>query len=80
MGSKPDKNVRCGAVQVAVWSNKVGDNVVQSITMSKSYKDKKDDKWKQTSSFKLSEIPHIILALQKVYEDKYLQDDPDGGF
>jgi hypothetical protein len=77
MAGKPDSKVRCGAVQATVWSNKVGDNVIQSVTIQKSYKDK-DDKWQQTSSFKVSEIPHIITALQKVYEDKYLKDEVDG--
>jgi hypothetical protein len=75
----PDSKVRCGAVQATVWSNKVGENVIQSVTIQKSYKDKDSGEWKNTTSFKLSEIPHIITALQRVYEDKYLKDDEVDG-
>ena len=79
MASKPAKSVRCGTVYVAVWKDDKGDFISTSITVSKSYKDKNGD-WKNTSSFRVNEIPDLICALQKVYTDIKLSGDTDDKF
>ena len=69
--NKPKQNIRIGACNVAVWSNirEVNKEDVEflSAQISRSYKDKNDE-WKTTDSFGVSDVPKIILALQKAYD------------
>ncbi len=78
MANAPVNKVTVGNVTVSVWENTVkvkGKDpfTTQSISVQKNYKD--GDEWKSSSSFKFSEIPLLILALQKAYADKYIRDD-----
>lgn len=78
--SAPVKKYNFGSVQVAVFENEVGKGkekfVSQSIVINKSYKDK-DGKWQQSGSFKFSEIPLVILALQQALIEKYRREEID---
>ena len=74
---------KVGPIQVSVWENEVevkGEKVtVQSMSIVKPYKDK-SDKWVNGNSFKIADIFHIIMALQKVAEWKYVKEQPDFKF
>jgi len=78
--SAPVKKYSFGSVQVAVFENEVGKGkdkfVSQSVSINKSYKDK-DGKWQQSGSFKFSEIPLLIMALQQAMMDKYKREEVD---
>ena len=63
----PKAKFNIGAVQVAVWENEgTQGKVFPSVSIVKRYKN--GEEWKNTNSFKASEIPQAILALQKAYE------------
>lgn len=71
--SKPEHTIRCGGIQIAVWSNDTGKGVFQSITIDKSYKD--GDTWKRTKSFKPTDLVKLQLGIAKVLEYLYLKPD-----
>lgn len=76
--SAPIFQSKIGSVQVAVWEregNKDGESFKsQSISITKPYK--KDDKWINGTSYKLSDIPYIIMALLDVFAWKYKKEIP----
>lgn len=71
MASVPEHTVRCGGIQLAIWSNETPKGNFQSITIDKSYKD--DTGWKRTKSFKPVDLVKIQLGLTKVLEYLYLK-------
>lgn len=69
---KPEFTVRCGGIQATVWANETPDKgVMRSITIDKSYK--AGAEWKKTKSYKDTDIPKIVLALNQVYEKIHLK-------
>lgn len=71
-GNKPVKVFRAGAIKASVFENSTivrGErSKIYNVMVSKTYKDK-DDNWKSTNSFSVySELPKVILLLQKAYE------------
>ena len=70
--TQPVKKFRVGAVQVAIWENKVAnregsEDVLHSVTIERRYKDAKGN-WQSTSSLHAADLPKAILALTKAYE------------
>jgi len=66
--SLPKKKFSVGAIQVAVWENESKDgNKFSTVSIDRSYKDKKDE-WKKTTSLRQADLPKAVLALQKAYE------------
>lgn len=70
----PDKKVtptkvRVGGVHVSIWKNesKNGRNK-HSISVQRIYR-KADGTWANTQYLRLNDIPKLILALQKAYEE-----------
>jgi hypothetical protein len=58
-----------GGVGVAVWLNEVetddGKRYFRSITIApRRYLDEKSGKWEDASSFRVTDLPSLILALQ----------------
>ena len=72
--SKPEHTVRCGGIQLAIWSNETPKGNFQSITIDKSYKDK-DGEWKRTKSFKPADLVKLQLGINKVIEYLFLKPD-----
>ncbi len=68
----PEKKFSTGAVSATVWKNtgvgKEGAVEYRTVSFQRSYKDKKDDTWKHTSSLRLHDLPKATLVLQKAYE------------
>ncbi len=71
--AKPEKTIRVGGVQIAVWSNK-SDNkgTFRSFTIVKNYNDGKG--WKQSKSFKASDIQLLQLGLTELLKYLYIKD------
>lgn len=72
MAAPPEKTIRVGGIQIAVWSNETSKGTFQSITIDKSYKDGKN--WKETKSFKPVDLVKIQLGLTEVLKYLYLKD------
>ena len=68
----PIKKIRVGCASATIWENKKtidGKEVVfNSVSVDKNYKDK-DDQWQTTNSLSVQDIPKMILALQKAFEE-----------
>ena len=77
MANKPIHSIRVGAIQVSIWENplKDGSGVIRSVTITKSYK--QGEEWKQTTSFKMADLPLIQLAMNEALEFHYIKADPD---
>lgn len=71
--SAPEKTIKIGGIQIAVWSNETTKGTFQSITIDKSYKD--GDSWKRTKSFKPTDLVKLQLGIGKVLEYLYLKPD-----
>lgn len=69
----PEKTIKVGGIQLAVWSNETPKGNFQSITIDKSYKDGND--WKKTKSFKPNDLVKLQLGISKVLEYLYLKPD-----
>ena len=69
----PEKTIRCGGIQIAIWSNETSKGTFQSITIDKSYKDKEE--WKRTKSYKASDLVKIQLGISKALEYLFLKPD-----
>lgn len=69
----PEKTVKVGGIQLAIWNNETSKGIFQSITIDKSYKD--GDEWKRTKSFKPSDLVKLQIGLNKVLEYLYLKPD-----
>ncbi len=71
--SKPEKTVKCGGIQLAIWSNETTKGTFHSITIDKSYKDGAD--WKSTKSLKPADLVKVQIGITKVLEYLYLKPD-----
>jgi len=69
----PEKTVKVGGIQLAIWSNETTKGIFQSITIDKSYKD--GETWKKTKSFKPTDLVKLQLGISKILEYLYLKPD-----
>ena len=70
--AKPEHTIRCGGIQLAVWSNETTKGTFQSITIDKSYKD--GETWKRTKSFKPADLVKLQLGITEVLKYLYIKD------
>ena len=74
----PQRKFKAGSVEATIWLNegqRDGAPVqFQTISLHRNYKDK-DDEWKTTNSFRISDLPRAMLVLNKAYEFVALRDD-----
>jgi len=68
----PEKTIKCGGIQLAIWANETSKGTFHSITIDKSYKD--GDNWKHTKSLKPSDLVKVQLGISKVLEYLYIKD------
>ena len=69
---QPEKKFRAGGVSATVWQNKSEKGDYATITLSRTYMDK-DKNWKETNSYKVSDLPKVALVLHKAYEHLQLK-------
>lgn len=70
-GNKPVKKFQAGGISAAVWKNKTklkdGKEIeTLSVTVERRYKDSNDE-WNNSSSFRLNDVPKLMLVLSKSY-------------
>lgn len=76
--SAPVKKITVGSVQAAIWENNAAQgNSYHTVSLDRRYKNKNDE-WKSTNSFRVSDLPKAILALQKAYERLAVKDSEEG--
>jgi len=69
--NKPEHKFVCGSISATIWNNvtqKDGKDVsFKNVVVERRYKDS-NGAWKGTNSFRLNDLPKIILAAQLAYE------------
>ena len=68
----PEKTIKIGGIQIAIWSNETSKGTFQSITIDKSYKD--GETWKRTKSFKPADLVKLQLGITEVLKYLYIKD------
>ena len=69
----PIKKYVVGGIQAAIWENSSSEGrSYHTVSLDRRYKNKNDE-WKSTNSFRASDIPKAIMALQKAYEELMLK-------
>ncbi len=65
----PIMRFRSGAVSATVWENQRKDGgTYPSIKLSRSYRDKQTQDWKDTSSFSVNDLPVVAILARKAFE------------
>ena len=60
---------RSGAVSATVWENQRKDGgTYPSVKLSRSYRDKQTQDWKDTSSFSVNDLPVVAILARKAFE------------
>jgi len=71
-GNKPEKKFKAGAITATVWKNLAKKNGKEysfyTIGIERNFK--KGEEWGSTSSFRVADLPKVILVAQEAY--KYL--------
>jgi hypothetical protein len=71
MTNIPKQKFKAGAIVATVWGNEtLKDNEVvnyNTISLDRIYKDKAGE-WKNTNSFRVSDLPKVALVMNKAYE------------
>jgi hypothetical protein len=58
-GNQPIHRIRISRVQAAIWQNEADNGTWYNVTLSRSYKDAKDE-WKSSDSFSADDL--LLLA------------------
>ena len=82
-GNKPEKKFRAGGISATVWQNngqnKNGEPVTfRTISLERNYKDKNEE-WKSTNSFRITDLPKVALVANKAYEYIVMSDEAEKG-
>ena len=74
---KPAHKTKVGRTEVARWDRELEKDgkkfTMSNFSVSCSYQDKEGN-WQNGTSFSLNDIPKLILALQKEYEESVLKE------
>ena len=72
----PVHNEKVGGIKVSTWENKSKEGVpFYTVSIQRSYKDGND--WKNTDSYRINDLPKVILALQKTYEKAVVSENSE---
>ena len=79
MANQPIKKYKSGLVQGAVWLNEKdinGEKVgFKTATLKRSWKDKENQWRDETLNLRKSDLPKVLVILNKLQEDLLLGDD-----
>ncbi len=65
----PVMKFRSGAVSATVWENARKDGTLfPSVKLSRSYRDRQTQDWKETSSFSVNDLPVVAILARKAFE------------
>jgi hypothetical protein len=68
--AKPEKKFRCGAVEAAVFVNKIDKDGqilrLKKVSIQKRYKDA-DGNWNSTNSYDANDLPKLKLVADEAY-------------
>ena len=65
----PVMKFRSGSVSATVWENPRKDGTLfPSVKLTKSYRDRQTQEWKDTSSFSVNDLPVVAILARKAFE------------
>jgi len=74
--NRPIQKLQIGNISVAIWENEASDGKkFPTVSLSRSYK--QGAEWKNSSSFRVSDLLKASLALQKAYELLAVREQPN---
>ena len=65
--SYPVKTLKSGRIQAAIWENHSDPGPFYNVTVSRSYKDKDNDEWKNSDSFGRDDLLVVSQLLGQAY-------------
>ena len=66
-GKPPVENIRFGGVTASIWANPTKDGrTFYTVTFERAYKD--GDKWANTKTFRMHDLPKLALVANKAFE------------
>jgi len=72
----PVHSEKVGGIKVSTWENKSKEGAsFYTVSIQRSYKDGND--WKNTDSYRINDLPKVILALQKTYEKAVVSENSE---
>jgi len=71
--TQPIKKYKAGSVRATVWENEVDTGKYQTISIERVYQDKEGN-WKNSSSFRLGDLPKVTAMVQKIYQELTVSD------
>ena len=71
--NKPIKSYRAGVISLNVWENEYGEEKIRSYSFQRSYRDK-TDKWQQTQTLRLSDLPKLMVLLEEAYKEQIISE------
>ena len=67
-GLPPVKKFRFGGVTASVWENSTKEGKkFHTVSVERAYRDSNDE-WQNTQVLRHSDLPKVVLVLQKAYE------------
>lgn len=76
--NKPAQTFKAGAIKATIWSNtSTSDKTYHTVTIARVYK--KEEQWKETTSFGRDDLPKVNLVASQAYEwilEQKKSDDP----
>ncbi len=66
--TQPIKKYKAGSIRATVWENEVENGKYQTVSIERVYQDKEGN-WKNTSSFRLNDLPKVGVVVQKIYQE-----------
>lgn len=74
--NKPIKTYKAGLLSLSLWENKLEDNKkLYSFTFQRSFKDEKENVWKQTQSLRVNDLPKLRILVEEAYKDFILKEE-----
>jgi hypothetical protein len=64
---KPIKQLRCGALSVAIWKREHKEDVFYSLTPSRAYKEKDSEEWSYSDSLNHDDLPVMAQLLNMAF-------------
>ena len=74
--NKPIKTYKVGLLSLVLWENKLEDNKkFYTFTFQRSFKDEKENVWKQTQTLNVNELPKLKILIEEAYKEFILKGD-----
>ena len=75
---RPIHEVRLGCVKAAIWKNETDTGPRYNATVNRIYKDKEDEQWKSTESFRRDDLLLLAKVADQAHSWIFAQAQEDG--